>query len=47
MKDLIALFEACNKLGYNLDDLTLDEGMTLLRDFKLLVNETIINSTNK
>ena len=47
MKDLVVLFETCEKLGYNLEGLTLDEGMTLLRGFKLLINETIVNKQCK
>jgi len=47
MKDLVVLFEACEKMGISLEGLTFVEGLSLLKEFKRLINDAIIESDNK
>ena len=47
MKDLITVIEMVEKLGFNVDSLTLKEGLNLKNEIIELINNHIIESDNK
>jgi hypothetical protein len=50
MKDLIIIFEALDKLGYDISVLTFDQGISLFSDIKEVIEKTgvkrVINEEN-
>ncbi|AGO47221.1 hypothetical protein Phi19:2_gp082 [Cellulophaga phage phi19:2] len=47
MKDLITIFDASEKLGFNLDSLTIKEAIALKKEIIDSIEQAIINSDNK
>lgn len=47
MKELSIIFDAAKELGYDLEDLTVGEGISLKNEIKEAIEQAIIASDNK